>query len=807
MSETNERPGPPVPARLPPVNPSYTRISGLGMIHESSTASISSERFPRSALVVNSLASSTPEILLQPPREPQNEKHGDGGNNPSLLSPPISKQGSNFFGDSALSDMSEMTDIVRGPVQELMAIHYILSIAFLVITHFARWTFVYAWSFPIYIYNCFCVLEISRMVLAKNDASMAPLYLSFIPFIHFHLYLRGSHVVLSFTWYISIMTINLQNGIVNLGKHVVIATVAFLIISGICLVIEKFAFNDQSQILSFRSTLYSETVDCNTLDSSLTYRIISPGNCQIAFAATSTDAEEFTFGSAILLAYICIATLQEYIHAYAAQLLERSQNATVLAQHNKLLKSRMHSSQPQRTGDGPGDGPLDLESPIGKAIRGVQALQMRQRMDADTVEALDYVMNVLSSNRLFAPDLEFGKVGGGVTVDGDVRSWLNTMLAQTNAEITESGTSASRFKNSVKRISSPRYQKISSVNETKLSLLLETIDDWDFDLFELDRITNCGYKNESFASYHFSSATPLYHLSMAIFERYDFFDEYEFDEKTVRKFFKTLENAYNPLPYHSALHASDVLQAMHFFISNFEMIDTFKRDEILAAMIAAAVHDVDHSGFTNAYLIASSNPLALRYNDTAVLENHHCAKAFEIMTNQEGCNFLGRLPNDRFRVIRANIVSMVLATDMSNHFEFIAKFKIKVNSMGDSSGGPGEKGTGLDFDDAKDRQLILNIFIKCGDISNAAKSLSVCKEWASRIMEEFFMQGDEERKNAYPVSMFMDRKTTFIPKCQVGFVDYIVLPLYEALGAFLNAKNLQFIGLKNLISNRDFWKE
>ncbi|KAJ3202285.1 High affinity cAMP-specific 3',5'-cyclic phosphodiesterase 7A [Entophlyctis luteolus] len=712
MSETSERPGPPVPARLPPVNPSYTRISGLGMIHESSTASISSERFPRSALVVNSLASSTPEILLQPPREPQNEKHGDGGNNPSLLSPPISKQGSNFFGDSALSDMSEMTDIVRGPVQELVGD----------------------------IYNCFCVLEISRMVLAKNDASMAPLYLSFIPFIHFHLYLRGSHVVLSFTWYISIMTINLQNGIVHLGKHVVIATVAFLIISGICLVIEKFAFNDQSQILSFRSTLYSETVDCNTLDSSLTYRIISPGNCQIAFAATSTDAEEFTFGSAILLAYICIATLQEYIHAYAAQLLERSQNATVLAQHNKLLKSRMHSSQPQRTGDGPGDGPLDLESPIGKAIRGVQALQMRQRMDADTVEALDYVMNVLSSNRLFAPDLEFGKVGGGVTVDGDVRSWLNTMLAQTNAEITESGTSASRFKNSVKRI-------------------------------------------------------------------YDFFDEYEFDEKTVRKFFKTLENAYNPLPYHSALHASDVLQAMHFFISNFEMIDTFKRDEILAAMIAAAVHDVDHSGFTNAYLIASSNPLALRYNDTAVLENHHCAKAFEIMTNQEGCNFLGRLPNDRFRVIRANIVSMVLATDMSNHFEFIAKFKIKVNSMGDSSGGPGEKGTGLDFDDAKDRQLILNIFIKCGDISNAAKSLSVCKEWASRIMEEFFMQGDEERKNAYPVSMFMDRKTTFIPKCQVGFVDYIVLPLYEALGAFLNAKNLQFIGLKNLISNRDFWKE
>lgn len=35
----------------------------------------------------------------------------------------------------------------------------------------------------------------------------------------------------------------------------------------------------------------------------------------------------------------------------------------------------------------------------------------------------------------------------------------------------------------------------------------------------------------------------------------------------------------------------------------------------VACLIAAIIHDVDHPGYTNAFLINEKNPLALMYND------------------------------------------------------------------------------------------------------------------------------------------------------------------------------------------------
>jgi len=75
--------------------------------------------------------------------------------------------------------------------------------------------------------------------------------------------------------------------------------------------------------------------------------------------------------------------------------------------------------------------------------------------------------------------------------------------------------------------------------------------------------------------------------------------------------------------------------------------------EIFAVTLAAVCHDVDHPGLTNAFLVAASDPIALRYNDKAVLESHHAATTFLTMrvyypsklTSQQefiafsGCNF------------------------------------------------------------------------------------------------------------------------------------------------------------------------
>lgn len=60
-------------------------------------------------------------------------------------------------------------------------------------------------------------------------------------------------------------------------------------------------------------------------------------------------------------------------------------------------------------------------------------------------------------------------------------------------------------------------------------------------------------------------------------------------------------------------------------------------DEV-AALIAATVHDVDHPGRTNSFLCNAGSELAVLYNDTAVLESHHTALAFQLTVKDTKCN-------------------------------------------------------------------------------------------------------------------------------------------------------------------------
>lgn len=51
----------------------------------------------------------------------------------------------------------------------------------------------------------------------------------------------------------------------------------------------------------------------------------------------------------------------------------------------------------------------------------------------------------------------------------------------------------------------------------------------------------------------------------------------------------------------------------------------------------------------------------------------------------------------------------------------------------------------------------------------------------------------------------MDRETTVSGKCQIGFIDFIVLPLYEAWEKFINVDG-NWPAIDNLHTNREYWK-
>lgn len=65
-------------------------------------------------------------------------------------------------------------------------------------------------------------------------------------------------------------------------------------------------------------------------------------------------------------------------------------------------------------------------------------------------------------------------------------------------------------------------------------------------------------------------------------------------------------------------------------------------------------------------------------------------------------------------------------------------------------------------------------------------------------------QGDKEKQVTSPVSPFMDRDNTVVSKCQIGFINIIVTPLFEAWQAFAQSAQGQ-LAVDNCKLNADEW--
>ena len=87
----------------------------------------------------------------------------------------------------------------------------------------------------------------------------------------------------------------------------------------------------------------------------------------------------------------------------------------------------------------------------------------------------------------------------------------------------------------------------------------------------------------------------------------------------------------------------------------------------------------------------------------------------------------------------------------------------------------------------ENRMLVKRMLIKCADVSNPLRPLSLCKQWAFRISEEYFKQTDEEKARNLPVVMpVFDRKTCNVPKSQTSFIDFFIKDMFDAWDSKLN---------------------
>ena len=131
---------------------------------------------------------------------------------------------------------------------------------------------------------------------------------------------------------------------------------------------------------------------------------------------------------------------------------------------------------------------------------------------------------------------------------------------------------------------------------------------------------------------------------------------------------------------------------------------------------------------------------------------------------------------------------MILATDMKQHDRIMSEIREKIVNGDDL------------LEDDSSVALLLGLILKCADISNQARPRHIAAKWNDRVYQEFYREGDQDRKRGRQVLNLHDRHKNDTNSSSVGFIGFVVVPLYKLLGkAILEVENKHQFGLRTRI--------
>lgn len=395
----------------------------------------------------------------------------------------------------------------------------------------------------------------------------------------------------------------------------------------------------------------------------------------------------------------------------------------------------------------------------------VKQLERGEASVVDLKKNLEYAATVLESvyidetRRLLDTEDELSDIQSD-SVPSEVRDWLASTFTRQMGMMLKRTEEKPRFRSIVHAVQAGifverMYRRTSNMvglsYPSAVIAVLKNVDKWTFDVFAL---------NDA------SGDHALKFIFYELLTRYDLINRFKIPISALVSFVEALEVGYtkHKNPYHNLIHAADVTQTVHYFLFKSGLAHWLTELEIFAMIFAAAVHDYEHTGTTNNFHIQTRSDSAILYNDRSVLENHHVSAAYRLLQDDEEMNILYNLSKDDWREFRALVIEMVLATDMSCHFQQIKAMK-----------------NALQQPEGIDKPKALSLLLHTADISHPAKNWDLHHRWTMSLLEEFFRQGDKEAELGLPFSPLCDRNSTMVAQSQIGFIDFIVEPTFTVL--------------------------
>eukprot|EP00792_Barthelona_sp_PAP020_P004563 TRINITY_DN2207_c0_g1_i1.p1 TRINITY_DN2207_c0_g1~~TRINITY_DN2207_c0_g1_i1.p1 ORF type:complete len:695 (+),score=53.72 TRINITY_DN2207_c0_g1_i1:32-2086(+) len=656
-----------------------------------------------------------------------------------------------------LNNKTKHTQFIQGSiVSQMILVHFLICFLIIVseITLLApniRFSFVLPYMFVTLVISC-----VSDMFFRQEKYSSWFLLSSLVPFCVAIIASREAHAQIYYVFFCGIIIVSLQTGDPDLRQRLVTFMFLYNFIYIILLTFMTFFYNDTSS------------------DFSSFWKGIPLTTPISAEVATSNLCSVFILGLLFL-------NMQQFVKTYILKILTSERAVTNLQKQNQTLQKKLFSRDTNSSDD--------VNTPLGRIIKKLSELRQDPSITNENRVILDNISAELSSTtRLFTPQIMLEENND---IDHEINDWFTEIFRTDVIRGTSISNSSSRPSTPIEvdrtRSSIPKATLISRVSRimqpqqtNQFAKVMDLMESWNFDSFTFAR----------------QFSRPMTILSYVICLKYDIPAKFNIKEDTLRSLLNLIEHGYRPVeknPYHNNVHALDVTQACHYFISA-GGLEPFLTDlEIFALFFAAFIHDFGHPGTSNVFHINSQTQLALLYNDKAILENHHMSSAWQMMLNSQ-FNIINELSPENQQLFRSLVIDFVLATDLKDHYRIMTQFNAKVNSD-----------AGFDFNIAEDRKLILLMILKTSDVSNPARPKAIALQWANAVMNEFYRQGDLEKSQNLPLSAFCDRSKPQLAKCQFNFIKFATEPAVSALVSVLpNGDKMRI--LDDLKTNKRFYE-
>jgi hypothetical protein len=215
----------------------------------------------------------------------------------------------------------------------------------------------------------------------------------------------------------------------------------------------------------------------------------------------------------------------------------------------------------------------------------------------------------------------------------------------------------------------------------------------------------------------------------AIFESYDLINKFSLHKVKLLNFLLGLRELYcrNENPFHNFTHAVTVLHGCYYLVTNTKIGASLEEKDILLLFISAIGHDVDHPGFNNAHECARKSPIALRYQNDSVLENHHADTTFQLLKRPESSVLDFMSKEEEEEEAHKFMLETILYTDMKRHGIIIDELKKFI-----------AEGKGLQDVLKENKLFIFQTVLHCSDLQNPAKPFAQASKWGGRISQEFY---------------------------------------------------------------------